>query len=310
MTGGVLSDYSVEHLVPHLMTGDDPDIACETGASLSALLISFRRVTDEPHKAAVASYVAAATCPESQAVEAELRQLRALKSGATHEAQDARILEKKAHHLAAIRYHKAYLSLVAAYGEPSADHCPEFDTESDKILWLLGLTGIIQAVEHDRAAGGLLGIPMDIPRKAARGINCLNNERWWGVPEAVKAAVWVGVPGSAPEGAKPWALLEASASLGDKAGVRMARAVQAKAAALVGNSELVKQSIKAFAEARSAQKADPQWLLLDELAAVQIQALSDRIWTEAEGHRTPIGELGSFGEDESDDDADDLLGDI
>jgi hypothetical protein len=310
LTGDVLASYSVEHLLPHLMTGDDPQIACETGVSLSALLLSFGRVTDRPHRAGVASFISAATCPEARAQEAELAQLRALKSGATHEAQDARILEKKAHWLAASRYHKAYLHLVAAFGEPGSGACPDFDSQNDELLWLLGLTGVIQAVEHDRASGGRLGISMDLPRKAARGMKCLNNEAWWGVPNAVEAAVWIAVPGAAPEGAKPWLALAAAAALGDKAGVRMARAIEAKAASIIGKTAQIKKSITAFAEARAARKAPGDWRLLDELAAVQVQALSDRIWTEVEGHRTPIGQLGTFGEDESEDDADDLLGDI
>lgn len=306
ITGDVLSDYAVEHLVPHLMTGDDPQVACETGVSLSALLLSFRRVTDEPHKASVASYVAAATCAEFRAFDAELTQLRALKANQTSAAQDARIVEKLEHQSAAARYHKAYLHLVAAYGEPS-ENCPEFETNNDEILWLLGLTGIINAVQHDRASGGLQGISMDLPRKVARGIKCLNNSKWWGVPNAVEAAVWIGIPGASPEGVDAWKVLEEAASIGDAAGVRVARAIQAQVASTVGKDEIVKESIKKFAASFAEKPAPSESVLLDRLAYGQIKALSDRIWTEKVGHRTPIGEFGSFGDNEVEEDADDLL---
>jgi hypothetical protein len=304
LTGDVLSNYAVEHLVPHLMTGTDTQVACETGVSLSALLLSFRRVTDDPHKASVASFVAAATCPEFRAFEAELRQLRSLKAGQSLDAQDARIVEKLERGRAAARYHRAYQHLVLAYGEPS-DQCPSFDTDNDELLWFLGLTGIISAVQHDRASGGLEGIPMDVPRKVARGIKCLNNSKWWGVPNAVEAAVWVGVPGAAPKGADPWGALEVAAALGDAAGVRIARAVQAQAAATVGKEDLVKTAIEQFAASHQEKPAPAQWALLDQLALRQIQALSDRIWTEKIGHRTPIGQLGSFGDNETAEDAED-----
>jgi len=37
--------------------------------------------------------------------------------------------------------------------------------------------------------------------------------------------------------------------------------------------------------------------LLDEIAAQQLQAISDRLWTEAKGSRTPFNGLGSFWDD-------------
>jgi hypothetical protein len=53
--------------------------------------------------------------------------------------------------------------------------------------------------------------------------------------------------------------------------------------------------------------------MLDIVATKQVLAVSDRLWTEATGSRTPIGGLGTFWDDQSPAeealDIDDLLGD-
>ena len=308
-TGNILSSYAVEHLVPHLMTGDDLSLACETGVSLNTLLLSFNRVTDEPHRAAAASWVAAATCAEQQAVEAELRQLRQLKANQVAAAQDARIVEKKAHALAAARYEKAYQHMVAVFGEPS-EVCPALDNDTDELLWLLTMVGMINAVQHDRASGGLRGIEMDTPRKVARSIKCLNNSKWWGVPDAVAAGVWLVIPGSVPENVEPWTVLEEAATLGDKTGVRVARAIQAQVASALGETDRIKKSIQAYAKSSTETPAPDEWKMLDALAKSQAQALSDRLWTEATGHRTPIGQFGQFSEPAEETEEDDVLDDL
>ncbi len=41
----------------------------------------------------------------------------------------------------------------------------------------------------------------------------------------------------------------------------------------------------------------PAFRLLDEFTALQLQAISDRLWTEATGKRTPISGLGTFWDD-------------
>jgi hypothetical protein len=40
--------------------------------------------------------------------------------------------------------------------------------------------------------------------------------------------------------------------------------------------------------------ANPNFLFLDKVATIQLQAVSDILWTEATGKRTPIGGLGTF----------------
>ena len=53
--------------------------------------------------------------------------------------------------------------------------------------------------------------------------------------------------------------------------------------------------------------------MLDVVATQQVLAVSDRLWTEATGSRTPVGGLGTFWDDVAPEaealDIDDLLGD-
>ncbi len=309
MTGDVMSDYAVDHLTPYLMSTGDLRMACEGGVSMGGFLMSFGRVTDQPHQAAVSTLVAAALCAQEEAWENELRHIRALKLGQVAEAQDARIAEQRAHARAASRFWGAYQGLVAHYGEPS-DKCPKLDNKIDETLWLFGLTAAVQAVQHDRASSGAVGVPMDAPRKAARGIRCLNNEQWWGVPMALQAAVWSIIPGAAPSGEDPWKRLPEATSLGDSAGMRAARAMEAQAASSAGKPATLKTSITALAASVKAKKSPEAFLLLDQIAIKQAEALSDRLWTEAKGHRTPTGGLGTFWEEEKPEEEDDLLEDL
>jgi len=137
-------------------------------------------------------------------------------------------------------------------------------------------------------------VPTDLPQQVARGVRCLNNERWWGVPAALQAAIWTGVPGSAPAGTDAWAELDKAATVGAKSGIRLAVAIAAQAAEAGGKEAEMRKYIKAFVAAGIAVPAPARWQMLDLQGGINILQMSDRAWTRAEGHRTPTGELGSF----------------
>jgi hypothetical protein len=296
-TGKLMSSYSVQHVVPYIFENGDVDVACKTGVGMGAFLLSFGRVTAPPNRAGIVTLLAAGMCAEADAREAELEQLRALKSGRPADAQDARIREHKAHVLAADRYQKAYGRFRAAFGEPGGE-CRRIAPE-DELLYLLGLTSGILAVFHDRAAGGALGVPLDIPRKIAAGAACLDDGRFWGVPHALQAAVWASVPGTAPKGTDPFAVLQASARRGQEQGLRLAGAFLAQIAATAGRGELLRRAIKEHAAARRERPPLPAYLTLDNYATNLVEHESDKLWTQATGHRTPVGSLGTFPEDET-----------
>ncbi len=306
LTGDTMGEFAVHHMTPYLMGTSDLDMGCETGVSLVSMLLAYGRVTDAPHQAAIASLVSAGSCAQADAWEYELRRMRAVRAGNAAEATDARISEKRAHAVAAGRFHRAWGHLVEHYGEPDGKKCPEFEEARDEVGYLLGLLAGAQAVQHDRAANNMAGVPLDVPRKAERGLTCLNNERWWHVPQALRAAIWTGVPGATPAGEDPWKRLNEAAAAGSKSGVRIAQAIYAQAAAANGKNDVVRQVIVAHVASKEATPAAARWRLLDETSTFQLLVLSDRLWTGATGHRTPNGRLGHFW-DEAPPKADDSL---
>ena len=298
LTGGMLNDYTVHHVTPYLMTTDDIDMACETGVSLGSQLMSYARVTDAPDEAGVTTLASAASCSEFRVWDAELRQIRATQAGNVREAMDARIEEKRHRLSAARRMMRSYGYLVAEYGEPGGT-CPEFEEDEDEIAWLVGLLTASAAVQHDRATGGLIGVPLDVPVKAARGMECLDNDKWWGGPMALRAAVWLGVPGATPEGEDPWARLAEARAIGAEAGMRIAHAVSAQAAWSAGKMDIVQDVIREMAASREQTPPPARFQLVDVTALAQAEAMSDKIWTKATGHRTP-GDATSNDSDEED----------
>ena len=57
--------------------------------------------------------------------------------------------------------------------------------------------------------------------------------------------------------------------------------------------------------------ANEDWRFVDAMATDMIVAVSDRLWVENTGHRTPMGQLGTFWDDRQEEvetmDLDDLL---
>src|SRR5690606_22636498 len=103
---------------------------------------------------------------------------------------------------------------------------------------------------------------------------------------AMRAAVWATVPGSAPEGVDPWALLDRAAEGGEAHGVRLARALQAVIASNNGRPDVVRHAVRSFARSRAEVPPHPEYALFDDYAHVLVRHESDLLWTRAAGHRT------------------------
>jgi hypothetical protein len=298
MTGNMMADYSVKHVVPYVFETGDVDMACKLGVSMGPFLLSFGRVPTPPDRSGIVTMLSAGMCAEADAREAELDQLRALKTGRAAEAQDARVREHRVHEVAAARYFQAFQRFTRVFGEPGGECKPI--AKEDELLYLLGLTGGMLAVLHDRAAGGALGVPMDIPRKVATGAGCLDDGKFWGVPRALQAAVWASVPGTAPAGSPdPFVVFQQSARLGQEKGLRLAGSFYALMAANAGKADELRNAIKEHAAAVRGKPALEAYRTLDRYATMLVEHESDKLWTQATGHRTPVGGFGTFPEDET-----------
>ncbi len=291
-TGAVITGYAHDHMVPHLMGDEDVGMACQMGAALTGFVASFERVGADPDLAAVVSFVGAGMCAEEVAREAELRQVRAVRAGNASEAQDAAIVAGRAHFDAARRFLRAYQRAERRFGA-FGGACPKV-SDDEEVVALLALSAGMMAVLHDRGARGAAGVPMTIPPVVARAAACLDDGRWWGVPSALRAAVWMTVPGAGPaskEGQDPLApareALEAAAKRGDAAGIRLARALQVVGLTGAGDEAGARAAIAAHAAALQAKAAPARWRLLDGYATLLSRHEADRIWSHERGHRSP-----------------------
>ena len=288
--------YAEDQGVPYMLATDDVALGCSMAEAFTPFLLSFSRVTSPPDQLAILFYLVAGSCIEFKAWEEELRYLRAVYAKNSIEAQDARIAQQRFLVQAARRQLTGYHYLTTAIAEPGAE-CPEFDSAYDELYWLIGLLNGIQAIMNDIASGGSVEVPMDIAAKVGRGAACLDNEKWWGTPDAIQAAIWITIPGNQPVDKDPEQVLKHSLQIGLKQGIGVTQVLAAQVYLGQGEIEAVKQIIRSHAGMTIQTSANQEFKMLNEVSKLQIQAISDRLWTEATGKRTPLGRIGSFWDD-------------
>ncbi|HLR17129.1 MAG TPA: hypothetical protein VK099_04580 [Alcanivoracaceae bacterium] len=294
-TGDVLVSYGSSKMVPYLMETNDVGMSCAMGESLTPLLLSFESVGSKPQKLGTLVYTTAAACSEERALSAELRYLRAMNNGNVDEARDARIEQQRHAELAAHRQLRGYESAKHVYGEATNDSCPKLRKDFDELVWLIGQVNGLQALLNDSVANGSVGVSRDVLAKVNRGVACLDNTKWWGAPNAIRGAIWTILPMLGPEGVDSWAMLENSVETGLAAGVRLPSALYVMTAYNVNDQERMRDSIRKFAN--TTNKLSDEYQLIDAIAEQMIYSVSDRLWTDATGQRTPFGELGTFWDD-------------
>ena len=223
MAGNAVIEYSHDEAIPYLMSQGDLASACQMGQAMGPVLMSFHRVGLDPAQIGIGTHMAAGMCAEMDQREHELARYRALYEQRSTEAQDALVREKQAHSLAASRMILAYENAVAAYGDLS-EKCPEYKNDTDALLSLLGLASGALAILHDFNSEKAVGISLDIPGKIEKGAQCFDDDKWWGMPTALRAAIWLSIPGSGPEGVDPIEAMKTAAAKGDAQGVFLARA--------------------------------------------------------------------------------------
>ena len=100
--------FSEKHIVPPILAMEDAEMVCNSGNALTPAIMSTKDMGADPTRVAVLLYSASGICAENQALEAELRYLRASKASNVSEAQDARIEQKRWAATAAQRQYTGY----------------------------------------------------------------------------------------------------------------------------------------------------------------------------------------------------------
>ena len=296
-TGDVLIGYAKDQAIPYILETDDVDMSCMMSEAFTPFILSFSRVTTPPYQLAIMFNYLSGSCSEFKAKEEELRYLRALHAKNITEAQDARITQKRLLNKAARQQLNSYHSLELAFTENPGDDCPVFASENTEFYWLIGLVNGLQAVLNDLASGGMANVPLDIALKVNRGATCLDNNKWWGLPQAIQAAIWINFPGSKPLGIDPLVVLEQSTQTGLQQNIRISQVIAAQVHTGLGNTEQVKEIIRRHFKERTENPTLAAYRFIDEVATLHLKAMSDYLWTEATGKRTPIGSLGTFWDD-------------
>ncbi len=296
-TGDVMQGFSRDHTVPYLMASNDLAMGCSMSEATAPLLMSFGRVTTEPDQLAVMLYLSAGGCAEEQAREFELDALAAMNAMNANAAEDAMIRQKRAYVLASERYFKGWQHHEAHYGEAGTGECPDFSNDLDEFMYMAGLLSGLQALNAQIQSTSSIGVPANIGSVVARATGCLENDKWWGAPMALRATVWAMIPGAEPEGEDAFERLNMADEQGEAAGVRLPHVFHAIAASNKGDQALLKDVIREHAESLEQTPANPDWRFVDAMATNMIVALSDRLWVEHTGHRTPLGQLGTFWDD-------------
>ena len=293
IAGNAVSDYAVSDLGPFILSTEDVEMGCQTGQALGNLLLSFDRVGSDTDLPGVVTLFASGLCAELQANEAELGYHRALFAKKPTEAMDARIVEQRAHAVAASRYARAWAHMVAVFGEPTEGQCPDLD-EEDRLFYLVGLAAGVQAILHDRASGGQVGMDMSVLSKVARATECVDDAEFWQIPSGFRYALYASVPGSGPADVDPVAMLRTASKQGEALGVNMGWALLAQTGRGIGQGQLVEEAIAAAAARNAATETPALAKLLDKYALGMLTHFSDVKWTEDRGHRTPVGSFGTF----------------
>lgn len=87
--------FTEKHVVPPILAMDDAEMVCNSGNALTPAIMATKDMGADPTRVAVLMYSVAGICAEQQALESELRYLRASKANQVTEAQDARIEQKR-----------------------------------------------------------------------------------------------------------------------------------------------------------------------------------------------------------------------
>lgn len=283
--------FTEKHIVPPILAMDDAEMVCNSGNSLTPAIMATKDMGADPTRVAVLMYSAAGICAEQKALDAELRYMRAAKAQKVSEAQDARVEQKRWAALAAQRQYTGYQLFQTRYEKKYkkalGESCPRMNSDIEQTVYLLGMLSGLQAMTNDINSGGAVHVPKDIAAVVERGMACLDNTKFWGAPNATRAVIWTLLPGAGDGKPEPYQTLKQSTQIGEQKGVRLSHALYAVAAQASGDDAKIRDALKTFALARTDEKpVNPQFKLIDSMAASMVSGIADRYWTENTGVRS------------------------
>ena len=300
--------FAERHIIPPIIAMDDADMACASGNAMTPLIMATKGMGADPAKMAVLLYTSAGICAENNSLAAELRYMRAAKANQIEEAKDARIEQKRWAEIAARRQYASYVLFAehfqTKYKVKLGEQCPSMKTDLNKTIYLMGLLSGLQAVTNDINAGGTVNVPKDIAAVVERGMTCLDNEQFWGAPNAVRAAIWTLLPGADEGKPDPWQVMKNSAVIGEREGVRLPHALYVIAAQATGDETKIRDALRTYGRSLGEEKpVNKTYRLVDAIARQMIQNASDRYWTEHTGMRTPEDGYDHFWDESAVDDS-------
>ena len=289
----IVDRVTVDRIVGQGQSIGDTQMPCALGESLNHVLMATKG-KKTPDLGLLVSNGTSGICAQSKAWEERLRAERAKVQRPLNDAyrvaeiKDAQIAAKRWDRQTARRFYTAFMHAEAAFGAVDTP-CPELD-ERDEVAYLVALISGTFAVLHDKQSDGTVGVPLDLLPKIARASTCLDNEQWWGVPQALRGGIWATIPGSGPDDVEPWGLLESAAQAGAKSGVRVAYAIGALLANNAGDTARMKNFLAGYGESLEKDPRNEAFAFFDQYAYEVAQHQSDLLWIAEKGHRTP--ELG------------------
>ncbi|HEX5371467.1 MAG TPA: hypothetical protein VFW84_01910 [Aquabacterium sp.] len=298
---GVTLNILEEGFTPPALKLTDADMVCNFATVNAPLVGAARAFHGDPSLMEATLYTTAAVCSDTNALNEELRYMRAVRDKRPDEAQDARIAQKRYLALSTDRQYTAFKrmrdKLEQKYFFKYGKTCPRFKRDFDELTYLAGTLSGLLAITNDMSSQQSVGVPTDIAPLSEFAMTCLDNAKWWGVPQAVRAAVWSLLPGGS-EGKDVKGTFENSMALGEAKGVRLSHVLATVAASSADDTATVRQTIKRFANVENF-KQNPDYRIFDAIAKMQLQFISDRMWTQATGSRTPFNSLGKFWDDKA-----------
>ncbi|HNI62184.1 MAG TPA: hypothetical protein PLF28_01830 [Agitococcus sp.] len=298
LIGNQINHFSQENVLPVVMASDDITMVCHANETNTPLLMSFNKFGVDSSLLLALGYSGSATCIDIEAHEKQIWSALAEKQGLVNMAQDARIAQQLLNRDAGKRQILAYQNMASYFKqnyqyEIGEGQCPTIKEDREQLLLIVGATAALQALKNDVASGRLINFDMSIPAKVGRAMSCVDNEKWWGEPQAIQAGLKVILPKDAAEEQQAWQKLQDATDIGLQTGVRLAHATYAAIASIKGRDDYLRDALKRF-EALPEATLNTQYKLLNQIAALQVRQVANMYWVKNEGRRAPTENFSQF----------------